>query len=241
MRRFGGLGVALGAAATTMVAQFTPAAESIRVDPQAVQGQTEAAIAEFRAAAALEPDLANGGRLFAGCAGCHGANGAGSEAGDVPVIAGQHVSVLVKQLVDFRHDRRWSERMQDAATRHELAGPQELLDVAAYAESLTRPPPRAGGTGYGDALHQGQIVYYRDCEACHGRLGEGDLRQMRPRLAGQHFKYLLKQLNDTADGDRPGMDDLHMKRIGALSPDERAAVADYLSRLSPGFSSSVSK
>jgi cytochrome c553 len=241
MRRLRGLGVAWGVAATVVVAQYIAAAESIKVDPQAFQGQTEAAIAEFRAAAALEPDLANGRQLFASCARCHGANGAGSEDGNVPVIAGQHVSVLVKQLVDFRHERRWSERMQDAATRHELAGPQELLDVAAYAESLTRPPPRAGGTGYGDALHQGKIVYYRDCEACHGRLGEGDLRQLCPRLAGQHYKYLLKQLNDTADGDRPGMDDLHVKRIGALSPDERAAVADHLSRLSPGFSSTVSK
>jgi hypothetical protein len=33
------------------------------------------------------------------------------------------------------------------------------------------------------------------------------------------------------------MDDMHVQRIGALSEAERVAVADHLSRLSPGFSS----
>ena len=50
-------------------------------------------------------------------------------------------------------------------------------------------------------------MYYRECAACHGRLGEGDLRTLRPRLAGQHYLYLLKQLYDTAALTRPGMDE----------------------------------
>src|SRR5688500_12564809 len=84
-----------------------PAADKIVVDPMSLQGRTEAAIAEFRAAVALEPNLAHGAQLFKSCAACHQADGRGSNDGSVPVIAGQHVSVLVKQLVDFRHDRRW--------------------------------------------------------------------------------------------------------------------------------------
>jgi len=210
---------------------------AIEVASDTFQGRTEAAIAEFRAAIELAPNLAHGAELFESCAECHSADGSGSADGSVPVIAGQHVSVLVKQLVDFRHDRRWSERMQDASTRHGLVGPQDLLDVATYAESLRRLPPRAGGIGGGDALFQGQVVYYRECSECHGRLGEGELRRMWPRLAGQHYQYLLKQLNETAAGGRPGMDDAHVKRIGALAPDERAAVADFLSRLSPSLTS----
>jgi cytochrome c553 len=214
-----------------------PAADKIVVDPNSLQGRTEAAIAEFRAAVALEPNLAHGAQLFKSCAACHQADGRGSSDGSVPVIAGQHVSVLVKQLVDFRHDRRWDSRMRGAAKQHELVDAQDLLDVSSYASGLPRPSPREGGTGDGSRQHEGQIVYYRACVECHGRLGEGDLRTLRPRLAGQHYLYLLRQLYETAEGTRPSMDEAHRKRIAALTDAERTAVADYLSRLSPGFSS----
>lgn len=225
------------AAAVLATAPAVEAVEKIVVDPNSLQGRTQAAIEEFRAAVALEPNLEHGAELFKSCAACHQANGGGSADGTVPVIAGQHVSVLVKQLVDFRHDRRWDSRMRGAAKQHELVDAQDLLDVASYASSLPRPPPRKGGTGDGSRQHEGQVVYYRECAACHGRLGEGDLRTLRPRLAGQHYLYLLRQLYETAEGTRPGMDEAHRTRIGALTDDERSAVADYLSRLSPGFSS----
>jgi cytochrome c553 len=224
-------------AAVVSLAGIADDAGAVEVDLDSYQGRTEAAIAEFRAAVALEPNLTHGKTLFAACAQCHQADGSGSTDGTIPVIAGQHVSVVVKQLVDFRHDRRWHAKMRAAVTPHALGRPQDLLDVAAYAESLPRPAPQAGGMGDGQALQQGRVVYYRDCESCHGRLAEGDLQTLRPRLAGQHYAYLLRQLNETAAGQRPGMDDAHVKRIGALSEAERAAVADHLSRLSPGFSS----
>jgi len=226
---------ALAACAALLLA--LRAGGSVVVDPTSFQGRTEAAIAEFRAAIALEPNLEHGAELFKSCAQCHQTDGSGSADGTIPVIAGQHVSVLVKQLVDFRHDRRWDSRMRGAAKQHELVDAQDLLDVASYAAGLTRPAPREGGTGDGSRQHEGQVVYYRECAECHGRLGEGELRTLRPRLAGQHYRYLLRQLYETAEGTRPGMDEAHQKRIGALTDDERSAVADYLSRLSPGLSS----
>ena len=234
MKKFMGLaGIATGAAALLAVR----AAGTIEVDPNSFQGRTEAAVQEFRAAVQLEPNFEHGAELFKACATCHQVDGSGSADGTIPVIAGQHVSVLVKQMVDFRHDRRWHARMREAAKQHELGGAQDILDVASFAAGLKRPAPREGGTGDGKSVHEGQIVYYRECESCHGRLGEGDLRTLRPRLAGQHYLYLLKQLYDTASLTRPGMDEMHVNRISALSDKERAGVADYLSRLSPGLSS----
>jgi cytochrome c553 len=209
---------------------------TVEVDPASMQGRTEAAIAEFRAAVELKPDLARGAALFIPCATCHRADGSGSVDGTIPVIAGQHVSVLVKQLVDFRHDRRWNERMWDASKMHGLETSQDLLDVSAYAESLPRPAPRPAKVDI-KGRDQGQVVYYRDCAECHGRLGQGDLRTLRPRLAGQHYEYLLRQLNETAAGNRPGMDEAHVKLIGKLSADDRGWVAYHLSQLTPELTS----
>ena len=227
----------LGAAAVAAACVLVRTAMSVEVDPGSYQGRTEAAIREFRAAIELTPNLEHGKALFASCAECHQADGSGSADGMIPVIAGQHVSVLVKQLVDFRHDRRWNARMQTTLQRHELDGAQDLLDVAAYAQFLKRPSPADAGSADPGVQQEGRRIYYRDCERCHGRLGEGDLRTVRPRLAGQHYKYLLQQLVDTAAGQRPGMDEEHVKRIGALTDKERKSVADYLSRLSPELSS----
>src|SRR5262245_48170998 len=234
MRR--GWGVAIAAIAVA-VAQSIAAVE---VDPASLQGRTEAAIKEFRAAIDLTPNLEHGARLFESCAECHGKDGAGSEDGMVPVIAGQHVSVLVKQLVDFRHGRRWDVRMQGAARHPELQDSQDLLDVAAYAESLKQPPRRMTGGGNTATLQEGRRIYYRDCESCHGRLAEGDLRSMIPRLAGQNYPYLRRQFIDLAYRQRLGMDREHIERIGKMSEKDLTAVADYLSRLKPEFTSEKS-
>ena len=212
-------------------------AATAEVESDALEGRTEAALADFRSAMKLEPDLPQGKKLFSTCAACHGAKGLGTEDGRVPAIAGQHASVLVKQLVDFRHDRRWGEQMRDVASKHYLDGPQELLDVASYAESLQRWPPLEGGSGDGSALNEGFAIYQRNCAECHGPLGLGEQRRMRPRLAGQRYQYLLRQLEETADSMRPGMSVEHVKLIGALTTEERRAVADYLSRLSPNLAS----
>lgn len=195
------------------------------------------ALNEFVEAAQREPDLARGAKLFETCAACHGPQGVGTEDGEIPAIAGQHGSVLLKQLADFRHQQRRDERMQYFADQHHLAGPQELTDVAAYVASLPRFPRTAGGIGDGKSLGEGASTYFRECERCHRPLGQGDLLMRRPRLAGQHYRYLLRQLEDTAQKRRPGMDASHVDMLRRLSPAQLQGVADYLSRVSPDLNS----
>lgn len=192
---------------------------------------------EFAEGAQLEPDLARGENLFSTCAACHGPDGRGTTNGDIPAIAGQHGSVLLKQLADFRYDQRWNERMQHFTDRHFLADAQAVTDVAAYVASLPRFPSTSTGIGDGKSLNEGAKVYFRVCEQCHGPLGQGDLLRRRPRLAGQHYEYLLRQMEETAEDLRPGMDNAHVQRLRKLSPDEMRGVADYLSRVSPDLSS----
>jgi cytochrome c553 len=195
-----------------------------------------AARAEFLAAAKLTPNSERGAQHYGTCAACHGASGQGVSDGSVPAIAGQHGSVLLKQLVDFRHDRRWDERMQHFTDRHHLPDAQDVTDVAAFVSRLPRFPAMADSIGDGAFLREGASVYFRVCEACHGPLGQGDVLRLRPRLAGQHYEYLLRQLGETAAGYRPGMDPAHVERLRKLSPEQIRGVADYLSRVSPDLS-----
>jgi cytochrome c553 len=192
--------------------------------------------AEFLEAAKLTPDADRGSKHYETCAACHGSAGLGVSDGSVPAIAGQHGSVLLKQLVDFRHDQRWDERMQHFTDRHHLASAQDLTDVAAFVSRLPRFPAMADSIGDGAFLQEGARVYFRVCEACHGPLGQGDVLRLRPRLAGQHYEYLLRQLGETAAGYRPGMDPAHVERLKKITPEQMRGVADYLSRVSPDLS-----
>ena len=196
---------------------------------------------EFTEGAWLEPNLQHGAELYQTCAACHGPDGRGTDDGEIPAIAGQHGSVLLKQLTDFRHDQRWNERMQNFTDRHHLPGAQDLTDVAAYIAYLPRFPPSAKGIGDGRDLGEGASVYFRKCERCHGPLGQGDLLRNRPRLAGQHYLYLLRQLQETAANRRPGMGHAHVDMLKDVSPEQLRGVADYLSRVSPDLSSTRKK
>lgn len=84
----------------------------------AMSPQSRAAAAaqqEFEDAMARTPDVVRGETLYRICAGCHRDTGMGNRDGTVPVIAGQHRGVLIRQLADYRHARRWDPRMQHYA------------------------------------------------------------------------------------------------------------------------------
>src|SRR5689334_6377346 len=91
---------------------------------------------DLTAATRAKPDLEHGAELFVQCVSCHLGNGAGQLNGNTPRIAGQHYSVLLKQLVDFRHGKRWDFRMEEHANQHFLETPQDLADVAAYVSQM---------------------------------------------------------------------------------------------------------
>lgn len=70
------------------------------------------------------------------------------------------------------------------------------------------------------------------CAACHGARGEGQAAAGFPRLAGQPKAYLLKQLQEFANGKRknPQMEPI----ARALSTQQRGDVADHYASL-PGW------
>jgi len=171
----------------------------------------------------------HGAQLFSQCVACHGEDGNGKTDGSVPRIAGQHFRVLAKQLVDFRFGKRWDFRMENQADRHHLAGSQDIADVATYVSGLMRLGNR--GIGSGEFAEQGSRIYAEKCQACHGTGAKGDAAHGVPRLAGQHYAYLMRQMYDAVDGRRPALPQLHSKRIAPLDFEQVRAVADYLSRI----------
>src|SRR5579871_1727312 len=136
------------------------------------------------------PNRDHGAELFRNCAICHGPSGGGTLDGGVPRIAGQHVSVLAKQLVDYRHNQRSDFRMEHFADRHHLANAQAIADVAHYVSELPIEAPP--GVGSGELVDRGAAVYAQRCQSCHGRSAAGDEKNMTPAIAGQHYEYLLR-------------------------------------------------
>jgi len=184
------------------------------------------------------PDPEHGADLFLQCVSCHGGNGAGQENGNTPRIAGQHYSVLIKQLVDFRHGKRWDFRMEEHADKHHLETPQDIADVAAYVAQLDGGQVR----GMGEGIHatEGAKIFGARCASCHGASGAGDARKVVPRLAGQHYGYLMRQMYDAVDNRRPTLQEVHPKKIEPLDFEQVRAVADYLSRIDWGGAAAAS-
>ncbi len=58
-------------------------------------------------------------------------------------------------------------------------------------------------------------------------------RRSVPRLAGQHYGYLVRQMYDAVDGRRQTLPRLHANRIEPLDFAQVRGIADYLSRIEP--------
>lgn len=186
---------------------------------------------EFEEVLRSRPDMVHGEELYATCAACHGTDGAGAADGSVPALAGQHFRVIARELVDYRHDKRWDAQMEHFADDHNLGDRQDLADVAAYISDLK--PVRIMPVGDGKLVSYGAQVYARSCASCHGTAAQGDNRARYPRLAGQHYEYLLRQMHDAVEGRRPNFPREHVRLLEHFESADFAGIADYLSRLGP--------
>ena len=183
---------------------------------------------EYSLALRSQRHSAHGAEVLSHCVSCHGRGGEGTEDGKVPRIAGQHFQVLIKQLIDYRHAERSDRRMERVADRHSLKDTQAIVDVAAYVsqlESTVHAHPAEPTLG-----EPGAQVYARLCQSCHGDGGEGNAEKRVPRLAGQRYEYLARQIYYMADLRRPNISNRHLAAVAQLSREEILDVADYLSR-----------
>ena len=173
-------------------------------------------------------DVAAGEAEFEFCRGCHRDAGAGRPNGSYPRLAGQHASVMVKQIDDIRSGRRQNHRMLPFVDESVL-GRQQVADVAAYLQA--QPVMADNGKGPGTNLEHGKRLYERDCARCHGAAGEGDARTIVPRLSGQHYLYLLREARVIRDGGRGNANTEMAELITGYEDADLEAVFDFVSRL----------
>lgn len=121
------------------------------------------------------------------CAACHGPDG-NSPSGDFPNLAGQTFRYLYLQLRDFQEGRR-----KDPVMSPQVEGltRDEVTELAQYF-SAQKPKPNSFKA---DPVRVARGKKKNDevlCPMCH--LGEFSGQNEIPRVAGQQFDYIVKQL-----------------------------------------------
>ncbi len=180
----------------------------------------------------FKPDIENGVRIYEICASCHLPDGWGNPDGVYPQLAGQHASVLMKQLVDIREGKRENPAMFPFVQQRSLGGYQNLVDVVAYISTLPMTPENGKGKWDIDTneYQQGKLLYDQKCMACHGSQAEGNSVTRTPRLQGQHYAYLVQQARLIATRQRTANTEM-VAVARSLNHNETEKAMNYISRI----------
>lgn len=144
---------------------------------------------------ALAQDIEAGRAKAAVCAACHGVDG-NAVAPIYPNLAGQTWRYLYIQLQDFKAGRRSDPLMTPMALP---LSRQDMIDIANYfAAQPARPSPFKADESrikLGRAKADETL-----CAMCHlgGFAGQNEI----PRVAGQQYDYIVKQLRDFKERKR---------------------------------------
>lgn len=174
-----------------------------------------------------EPNEARGRHIYERyCQQCHRVQATGWPEKQIPALAGQHYSYLVKQMVDFLDRARPTAVMHEQAIHSGMLNAQRIADVMAYVANL--PPAASVQAGPATMVRQGQETYRQGCQHCHGADARGNADLWAPALRDQHYGYLLKQMQAMTDRSNVSEDLHHV--FGAYQPAQLQAVADWLSQ-----------
>jgi cytochrome c553 len=153
------------------------------------------------------------------CSACHGATGMPSDPKTIPIIWGQQTNFLMKQMHDYRAGDRDNPIM---AAMAKTLKQEDLRPAATYFGSKPWPAHTAAAPA---APAPANMTV---CQVCHQQGFVGGAPA--PRLAGQSYEYLIKQMNDFANGTRTNSMDMG-KIMSELSQADREAMAHYIAGL----------
>jgi cytochrome c553 len=158
------------------------------------------------------------------CVACHGPGGKSTQP-QFPVLAGQTARYMYLQLRDYQEGRRNHELMTPIVAGLSRAELQELAD---YFSKQT-PPTQVFQPDATKARLGKEKADETLCTMCHlgGFKGQNEI----PRVAGQHYDYIVKQLSDFKDRKRTN-DAGNMTSVSrTLSASDIENLAHYLAGL----------
>ncbi|MBB5500851.1 cytochrome c553 [Paraburkholderia sp. MM5384-R2] len=123
------------------------------------------------------------------CVACHGPMG-NSTNPDYPILAGQTARYLYLELKDFKQGRRSDPRMSPMAANLSSEDMQDLADYFAAQKPVSVPFNADGASIQAGSKKAAEVL----CTMCHlgGFSGQNEI----PRVAGQQYQYIVKQLQD---------------------------------------------
>ena len=155
------------------------------------------------------------------CAGCHGPGGASTQAA-FPILAGQTARYIYLQLRDYQENRR-----TDPVMTPMVAGltRDEMRELGEYF-SKQKPPVQKFAVD-DEKVRLGKAKSDETlCTMCHlgGFLGQNEI----PRVAGQHYDYIVKQLADFKARKRTNDAGSMTSVANTLSDKDIESLAHYL-------------
>lgn len=157
------------------------------------------------------------------CDVCHGANGNAQNQG-YPKLAGQPAAYLTAQLRNFASQKRINPIMNPMAMTLSEADIAHLAEHYAQQKVAENKYFEAGARLQAKGK---ELVANGGCGICHGDQLMG--KDQFPRLAGQGYDYVLKQLDAFAGGSRRDIVTGMMNTLAsAWSAEDRMAIATYL-------------
>ena len=175
-------------------------------------------------AGAFAQDAAAGKEKAAVCGACHGADG-NSTIPQYPILAGQNARYIYLQLRDFNKKRRQDPLMSPMAAS---LSAKDMLDLAAYYS--TQKPNRQNAKGNAARIEEGKnIADAALCPMCHlgGFSGQNEI----PKVAGQHYDYIKKQLLAFKNRERTNDAGSMTAYMNGVSEEQIEALAAYAASL----------
>jgi cytochrome c553 len=161
------------------------------------------------------------------CVECHGVDG-NSTIPSIPSLAGQPPLYVYYQLVQFREGRRKDPQMSPYAADVSDA---DMQDIAAYFAVQKPVALPSGEPDPAKVVAAKRAIEVHHCLSCHapGLVGQDHI----PRLAGQSYEYLLKQLRGFKAQTSADIDGSMTTVAQVLSEEEIEALAHYLAQMPP--------
>lgn len=164
------------------------------------------------------------------CVPCHGQTQ--NQDGRIPKLAGQYQDFIIKQVNDYREQRR-----DGHPTDLRQLNNQSIADIASYYQQLdVRAVIKPVIQSLGQNLYlQGDASRgVKQCANCHGTDGMGRSPEisMFPVVAGQNKPYIIQSMQEYRDGKRKNdVSGMMTYASRKLSDEDIEAMADYLAGL----------